>query len=115
MTRRKLLRRLAIAGAATAGAALLRPRDEGDAYSPYFAALNSLLQQEAGGRPVLVIDLDRLDANLLRVRGSLPAGKAFRVVSKSLPAVGLLQRVMQGMEAMVLAASPSFPTRRQAQ
>lgn len=98
MTRRKLLRRLAIAGAATACAALLRPRDEGDAYSPYFAALNSLLQKEAAGRPVLIVDLERLDANLARVRASLPSGKAFRVVSKSLPAVGLLQRVMQGMD-----------------
>ncbi len=94
MTRRKLLRRLVVAGAATTCAALLRPRDEGDAYSPYFAALNALLKREAAGRPVLVIDLTRLDANIQKVRDSLPAGKAFRVVSKSLPAVGLLQRVM---------------------
>lgn len=97
MTRRKLLRKLAIAGAAAAGAALLRPRDEGSPYSPYFAAKNALLRREGLGRPVLLIDLERLDANLTRVRQSLPPGKAFRVVTKSLPALGLLQRVMGAM------------------
>lgn len=97
MTRRKLLRRLAMAGAATTCAALLRPRDEGAAHNAYYGALNTLLRQEAAGRPVLVLDLERLDRNLQRVRAWLPAGKAFRVVSKSLPAVDLLQRVMQAM------------------
>jgi D-serine deaminase-like pyridoxal phosphate-dependent protein len=97
MTRRKLLRRLALVGAAATGAALLRPRDEGHAYTPYFAGLNALLRRDGPGRPVLVIDLARLDANIARVRDSLPAGKALRVVSKSLPAVALLQRVMQGL------------------
>ena len=97
MTRRKLLRKLAIAGAAAAGAALLRPRDEGSPYSPYFATKNALLRREGLGRPVLLIDLERLDANLTRVRQSLPPGKAFRVVTKSLPALGLLQRVMGAM------------------
>jgi len=97
MTRRKLLRRLALLGAAATGAMLLRPRDEGHAYTPYFAGLNALLRREGPGRPVLLIDLDRLDANVARVRDSLPPGKALRVVSKSLPAVALLQRVMQGL------------------
>ena len=97
MTRRKLLRRLALVGAAATGAVLLRPRDEGNAYTPYFAEWNALLRREGPGRPVLLIDLDRLDENIARVRGSLPPGKALRVVSKSLPAVALLQRVMQGL------------------
>ena len=102
MTRRKLLRKLAIAGAAAAGAVLLRPRDEGSPYTPYFAAKNALLRRAAPGRPVLLIDLDRLDANLVKVRQSLPPGKAFRVVTKSLPALGLLQRVMQALSTQRL-------------
>ena len=97
MTRRKLLGRLALVGAAATGAALLRPRDEGQPYNPYFAALNDLLRRDGPGQPVLLIDLERLDENLARVRGSLPAGKQLRVVAKSLPAVGLLQRVMRGL------------------
>ena len=87
----------AFAGAAAAGAVLLRPRDEGSPYTPYFAAKNELLRRAAPGRPVLLIDLDRLDANLVQVRKSLPPGKAFRVVTKSLPALGLIQRVMQAL------------------
>jgi D-serine deaminase-like pyridoxal phosphate-dependent protein len=97
MTRRKLLRGLVATGAAAAGVALLRPRDVGGPYTPYYAGLNALLRREGPGRPLLIIDGERLDQNLARVRASLPAGKCFRVVSKSLPAMGLLQRVMQGL------------------
>ncbi len=97
MTRRKLLGGLAVVGAAATGAALLRPRDEGQPYTPYFAALNDMLRRSGPGYPTLLIDVERLDTNLARVRDSLPAGKQLRVVAKSLPAVGLLQRVMSGL------------------
>ena len=43
---------------------LLKPTDEGAPYTPYFAALNDELRVHGPGRPVLILDLDRLDRNL---------------------------------------------------
>jgi D-serine deaminase-like pyridoxal phosphate-dependent protein len=68
--------------------------DKGGPHPPYFAALNDELKRNGPGRPVIVIDRDRLRANVERVRAKLPQGQAFRVVSKSLPALSLLQDVM---------------------
>ncbi|MGA6107531.1 alanine racemase [Pseudomonas solani] len=67
----------------------MRPGDQGRPHTAYFADLQSLLKQEGGGVPQLVIDLDRLDANadLLAQRlGKLP----LRLVAKSMASNGLL-------------------------
>ncbi len=61
----------------------------------YFAALSAALDQEELHRPVLVIDRDRLDRNIDRMAGGLPAGVALRVVDKSLPSLPLIAHVMQ--------------------
>jgi D-serine deaminase-like pyridoxal phosphate-dependent protein len=80
--------------AAAAGAGLARPKEEGGPHTPYFAALNEELKHDGAGRPVVVIDRDRLKANIEKIRVKLPKGQAFRVVSKSLPSLPLLQEVM---------------------
>ena len=74
-----------------AGAALLRPIDRGSPYSEYFRQLNQQLKAHGPMRPVLLIDLDRLDHNIDIVMQSVQRGaKHLRLVEKSLPAPGLL-------------------------
>ncbi len=74
-----------------AGAALLRPADRGSPYSEYFRQLNQQLKAHGPMRPVLLIDLDRLDHNIDIVMQSVQrGGKHLRLVEKSLPAPGLL-------------------------
>lgn len=81
---------------------MLRPSDQGGAYSPYFAALNENLRQQGPGRPILLIDRDRLLANAAKISGQLAPGKAFRIVAKSLPSLPLLQLLMETMRTQSL-------------
>lgn len=96
MHRRTFL--LGSAALAAGGIALLRPADQGGPYPPYFAAFNDLLRAQGPGRPLIIIDRDRLKANCVKVRARLAPGKAFRVVAKSLPSLPLLQDVMAQMD-----------------
>ena len=99
MKRRNLL----IGGAAVAATALaLRPRAVGGPHPAYYAALNMMLRAEAPGRPLMVIDRDRLRANAGRIKAALPAGRAFRLVAKSLPSLPLLRELMTGMSTQRL-------------
>lgn len=84
---------LALAAAA-AGAALARPTDRGAPHGPRFLQLQGELQARGPGKPVLLLDLDSLDANIDTVRGAVPAGMAIRVVAKSLPSIPLLRHVL---------------------
>lgn len=75
----------------TAGAWLLRPSDRGAPYSEYFRNLNNELKAHGPMRPVMLIDLDRLDHNIDVVMQSVQrGGKQLRLVEKSLPSPGLL-------------------------
>ena len=101
MRRRTVL----IGGAALAGAGLiaLRPTEGGGMHDPYFAGLSAALQRAGLMHPVLVIDRQRLSANVAAIRSRVTAGKLpLRVVAKSLPAPGLLGAVMAGMETQRL-------------
>lgn len=69
---------------------LLRPKDRGAPYSPYFGQLNRLLQRERLAWPVMVVDLDRLDQNMQTLREDI-GEKNLRLVVKSLPCLQLLQ------------------------
>lgn len=81
--------------AATAGTILLRPDDRGGPYPPYFAALNAELRAKGPGRPLMLVDHERLLTNVRKVKATLPADKDFRLVAKSLPSLPLLQLLMQ--------------------
>lgn len=61
----------------------------------YFRSLATALHDAGRHRPTLVIDLDRLDANLEIVRSGIAPGVALRVVDKSLPSIPLLAHVME--------------------
>ncbi|MBA5636004.1 alanine racemase [Duganella sp. LX20W] len=93
VTRRTFL--AAGGAAAVAAAAIARPHDEGGPYPAYFAAMNRTLRAQRIDRPVLVIDMDRLDRNIARVRQSaaVAPAKTYRIVVKSLPSPALIDYV----------------------
>jgi len=64
-------------------------------HDPYFASLARALKAANLARPTLVIDLDRLDANINRLTASLRDGLAFRIVVKSIPCPDLVGHVME--------------------
>lgn len=93
-----LSRRTLLVGGTAAGAlAWARPREASASYSPYFAALNTTLLRHGVDRPVLLIDLDRLDRNIDRVLKSTRSGtpRNFRIVVKSVPSPGLVDYIAQ--------------------
>ena len=67
------------------------PKQEQD----YFASLQQLLKEAGYFTPTLVIDKARLLANLEEVLGHLCSSLNFRIVTKSLPSVGLVDAVMR--------------------
>ncbi|WP_280367596.1 DSD1 family PLP-dependent enzyme [Pseudomonas sp. BN411] len=72
----------------------MRPADKGAPYSEYFARLNRELKAFGPMRPVMLIDLDRLDHNIDVVMQSVRrACKALRLVEKSLPSPQLLDYI----------------------
>ncbi len=91
MKRRHLLLGAAAAGTATAW--LARPADAGGPHPAYFAGLRQAL---AGlpAMPTLVVDRQRLRANLARIRAIAHPTLPLRVVVKSLPALGLLDEAL---------------------
>lgn len=77
-----------------AGLWWLRPVDAGrGGHDPYFANLTQALTNEGLARPTMIVDLDRLDANIETTRRAI-APRSFRVVAKSLPSTPLLEYVM---------------------
>lgn len=94
MKRRRVLAAAGVTAVAGLGGALLRPGDNGGPYSEYFRVLNQQLKRSGPMRPVMVIDLDRVDHNLALVQDSLArTGKHYRIVEKSLPCMKLLEYV----------------------
>lgn len=86
---------LVVIAVAVVVAFALRPRDDGGGYDAYFRALNDELKQHGPAKPVLILDLDRLDRNIDVLRESIRAPKQFRVVDKSLPSIALLRYVFE--------------------
>jgi len=79
----------------------LREPDRGQGgHDAYFAGLQAALKRAGVAQPTLVVDRDRLEANIAAVCLTLePTPLALRVVSKSLPAPGLLDAVLAGTKA----------------
>lgn len=95
-------RRQFVAGSlalAAGGAWLARPGDNGQPHDDYFATLNALLKASGPMRPVMLVDLDRLDTNIAVMRRHAPAGKHIRLVAKSLPSPGLLDYIQRRMKS----------------
>jgi D-serine deaminase-like pyridoxal phosphate-dependent protein len=89
-------RNFLLAGGALAGVALAsRPSDTGGPYPPYFASLNATLRREGIDRPVLLIDLDRLERNIDRVvlSAAIAPAKTYRIVVKSVPSPALVDTI----------------------
>jgi D-serine deaminase-like pyridoxal phosphate-dependent protein len=96
LKRRSLLLGSAGVALAAGGAALLwRPDDLGAPHTPYFADLNSLLRRDGPGHPVMLLDRERLNSNIDKIRASVGPDKTYRIVVKSLPSIPLLAHVMQ--------------------
>src|SRR4029079_6528779 len=68
------------------------PPDRGAAPAPPFSELNAELRASGPGKPVLLLDLDALDANIDAVRRA--AAVTVRVVAKSLPSLPLLRHAL---------------------
>mgnify|MGYP001826431585 CR=1 FL=1 len=75
----------AVAAAAAAGITLWRPEDAGAPHDDYFSTLNDMLKTEGPGRPVLLLDLDRMNHNIDLLARSVGPDKTYRVVVKSRP------------------------------
>lgn len=109
MKRRNLLLGAgAFSAAAAAGVMLWRPEDRGAPHDAYFNALNEMLKAEGPGRPVLLLDLTRMNHNIDLLARSVGPDKTFRVVVKSLPSVELLDHVMRraGTRALMVFHQP---------
>ncbi len=106
MNRRKFLAGAAGAGVLLAGAgAWLRPSAQGAPHNDYFARLERELREHGPMRPVMLIDLDRLDHNIDVVTQSVHrAGKHLRLVEKSLPAPQMLEYIGQRADTRRLMA-----------
>jgi len=74
--------------------AMIKPSDNGKSYDPYFKVLNDELKNNGTGRPMLLIDLDRLDDNLGVVMSHI-GEPSFRLVVKSLPSLLLIKYIMK--------------------
>lgn len=71
----------------------LKPKDEGSAYQEYYFALNQELKTNGFGKPVVLLDLDRLDENLSTLSKNIPPPLHYRIVVKSLPSLDLLRYI----------------------
>ncbi|RWD89392.1 alanine racemase [Mesorhizobium sp.] len=65
--------------------------------SAYFAELSKALKAADIFRPCLVLDRDRLDANIALVKQRLAPGLAVRLVDKSLPCLPLLAHIARAL------------------
>jgi D-serine deaminase-like pyridoxal phosphate-dependent protein len=104
--RRRLL--LGAALAAPLAALALKPRTNRGAHDAYFRTLQSALADAGLMRPTLVIDRQRLDHNLARLKAHLPQNFAYRIVAKSLPSLPLIERVRRasGTERLMVFHQP---------
>lgn len=66
--------------------------------SAYFAELSNALRAAEIFRPCLVLDRDRLDANITLVKQRLAPGLVVRLVDKSLPCLPLLSYIARALE-----------------
>ncbi|TGL45644.1 alanine racemase [Leptospira perdikensis] len=99
----------------------LRPKDEGFAYQDYFSNLNQELKTNGFGKPVVILDLDRLDENLSTLSKNIPPPLHYRIVVKSLPSLDILRYITKATKTnrlmvfhsgdlVMLLGEPEFST-----
>lgn len=64
-------------------------------HNAYFSRLNEILKREGPGRPVMLLDTERMNYNIDALSASVGDEKTYRIVVKSLPSVPLLSHVAQ--------------------
>jgi len=99
-----LKRRHFVAGAAALGlgaAVALRPGDRGGPHDAYFQTLQRALQDSGPALPTLVVDRQRLLANLDSIAKTTQPGLALRVVVKSLPSLTLIEHALKAWRTEV--------------
>lgn len=106
MRRRSLLLG-GMAGALGLGA-VLRPRDKGENHSPYFIDVSKALDGDQRSGPTLVVDRQRMLANIETLKSHVAGRFDYRVVAKSLPSLPLLETVMRasGSRRLMLFHQP---------
>lgn len=92
-------RTVVLAGAvvllAAFAALLCRPGDRGGRYDEYFTVVNGALWAAGVSQPAIVLDLDRVDANIRMVNAVIRPPLKYRIVTKSLPSPDLLAYIMR--------------------
>ncbi|ERE16811.1 DSD1 family PLP-dependent enzyme [Pseudogulbenkiania ferrooxidans] len=103
-------RLLAALGAGAAAVWLARPSARGAPHDAYFRQLQAALRQAGIAAPTLVLDRERLRANIRRVTGHLAGKMALRVVVKSLPCPALLAEAaaLAGTRRQMLFSLPQL-------
>ena len=74
----------------------------GVGHDAYFSRLNALLKAQGPGRPIMLIDRERIRHNIDSIAASVGSSKTYRVVVKSLPSVPLLAEVMERAKTRAL-------------
>ncbi|EMY69786.1 alanine racemase [Leptospira vanthielii] len=98
---------------------VIKPKDDGSAYSDYFYKINKELKENGFGKPVVLLDLDRLDENLTTLSKNIPPPLYYRIVVKSLPSLDLLRHITKSTKTnrlmvfhsgdlVMLLADPEF-------
>lgn len=80
---------------AVLGIIFLKPLNHGAPHDAYFAALNDELKKNGPGRPVILVDMDRLDKNLFLLKESIQPPISYRLVVKSLPSIPMVKYIME--------------------
>ncbi|MBI1365571.1 MAG: DSD1 family PLP-dependent enzyme [Alphaproteobacteria bacterium] len=91
-----LSRRAVIAGGAAltgAGLMITKPRDKSGPRAAYFLTMQKALIDAGIATPTLVIDREKLNANIDVLTKHLPAGMGYRIVAKSLPSSDLIAHI----------------------
>ncbi|MHA7835569.1 MAG: hypothetical protein ACX94A_13940, partial [Algiphilus sp.] len=99
MKRRRLLQAGAGGALLAGGVAWLRPTDRSAPHTAYFSRLQRILQHDGPGTACLVLDLDRVNHNLIALRDTMPPQMAYRLVAKSLPCTDLIAQVLATMRS----------------
>jgi D-serine deaminase-like pyridoxal phosphate-dependent protein len=108
MNRRRRLLLMTALAAPIAYIAAKRPSRTGGPHNEYFLTLQHALREAGLFRPTLVVDRQQLGHNVQRLKTNLPKNQKFRIVSKSVPSLGLIReiRLATGSDRLMVFHQP---------